>query len=440
MLAKKKDAFGLSKLNGRDRGIDSNFLSVNLEDVPNYSIRPIGARENIYDLENFSYIEKYSGAISSKSGVGVGNKGGVVNLKFSPISDKFSTNFSVSGGSDNFYKAFLRVDTPIDESNKIFISTSQSNSSKWKRYGDLGEQNNIAVGFQNDKQKLDSYFIHNTQTSHSFKGLSHKESLDLSKNYKLDYQNTDNTKANFYDYWKEDNSYDEFQIGKGFDCFNSDCKAKFYASKTLEIAHEGDGRATVDGKRVGVILSNTMQLNQFDIESGLWGELSWLDKYVQKVSTTPQRTDQGWKWLNENDGASSVISPYISSSYMSEYFKFEGGLKYVRYLEAGNRLFENSNKFSNFNDAINHGKVVAGGVIDDTTYNILLPSFGIRYTLDFSTELFFKYSKTFQRPYRYSFFAQYSANKNGIQDNILNSGKTLNDIFKSWDIRDIKHV
>jgi iron complex outermembrane receptor protein len=46
--------------------------------------------------------------------------------------------------------------------------------------------------------------------------------------------------------------------------------------------------------------------------------------------------------------------------------------------------------------------------------------------------MFAKYSKGYQRPYRYSFAAQYGANQQGLRDKLLAQGKTLQDIINSW--------
>ena len=140
-IVETQDSYGLSQTQAKARGVSSGFMSVNLEGIPSYSIRPIGPRDGIYDLENMEKIEHYNGALNPDAGGGVGNKAGLVDMKVRYSSDTPSALVATTFGEDSFYKVFARADSGlIGEYFKGFFSFSQANGEKWKGKGDLGEK------------------------------------------------------------------------------------------------------------------------------------------------------------------------------------------------------------------------------------------------------------------------------------------------------------
>ncbi|MDY0117530.1 MAG: TonB-dependent receptor, partial [Sulfurimonadaceae bacterium] len=72
--------------------------------------------------------------------------------------------------------------------------------------------------------------------------------------------------------------------------------------------------------------------------------------------------------------------------------------------------------------------------VDAIHYKEFLPTLGISAMVLDDYELYAKYGKGYQRPYKYSFAAQYAANKDSIRTKVLAQGKTLQDIVKGWNI------
>jgi len=435
-IVESLDPYGLSQTTAKARGVGSNFMAISLEGVPDYSIRPIGPRDGIYDLENMKKIEHYNGALNPDAGGGVGNKAGLIDLKVRYSKDTPEQIIAGSFGEDNFYKLFARADSGIvGKYFKAFLSLSQADGKKWKGEGDLGKKNTITFGLNvlNDDFPLTLLFSHMDQVRYDFMGLSYAQIQDLDKNYNLDYDTSNPNNIDYYKYHKHDLNYNDLQLSLKHECFGGECNAKIYGSKYLEETEEGNGRGTVDARRLGLILSNKKSFESFDSEIGLWSELGWLDKYVEKVSTTPSRTHLGWKWLNKNtDEPTKIFSPYISAYKEFDRLKLESGLRYMYYKESANDTYMGNNPQSDYDSAISSGTMVPGGHVDALTYHTLLPTLGLRYELTDDTEIFGKWGKGYQRPYRYSIAAQYAANKNGLRTKLLNAGKDLNTIFQSW--------
>jgi iron complex outermembrane receptor protein len=437
LVIESQDAYGLAPTKARSRGVDSNFMAMTLEGVPNYSIRPIGPRQNIYDLENLETIEYYTGALTPNTGNSVGSKAGLINLIFKRPTNIPQGTISLTTGEDDFYKAFVRADSGlINKYYKFFISMSRADAQKWKGKGDLGPKKNFVLGVtsSNENFPFEIFYTHNEQKRHDFKGLTYEQTKDLDKYYNEDYQSSDPNSKDYYDYWKDDSEYNDLQFSLRKGCFSADCLLKLYGSKYEETSEEGDGIGEVDAKRVGILFSTNYKIDKLNIENGIWMERGWLEKHVEKVSTTKQRDHLGWKWLNENHGPSEMVSPYLMAKTNFGDLKVEAGLKYFYYKEAANDTYLGNNSYSNYDDAVSNGTIAPGGEVGENRYRAWLPTLGLKYKINDTLEAFAKWGKGYQRPYRYSFAAQYAANKNGLRDKLLAQGKSLKSVVESWEM------
>lgn len=432
-----QDAFGLSEVNAKDRGVDSNFMALAVEGIPNYSIRPIGPRENIYDLENMERIDYYRGALSPDAGSGVGSKAGLINLRWLRPSEDASGKISGRFGSDAFYKLYGRADTGrIADTFNAFLALSRSGADKWKGEGDLGPRTNIAAGLTADTQivQAELFYNHTRQKRHDFLGLSYDQIQDLDANYDLDYQSDDPNTADYYDYYKRDLRYDELHLALKTDYRDVAYTLKLYGADYLEKSDEGTGKGTVDASRIGLDASARLVRDTWEAKAGLCGERSWLKKYVEKVATNPTRAHTGWKWLNDNKGPTELLSPYLQAGATLGNVRIEAGLRYLYYKEAANDTYLGNNSESDYDAAIASGTIAPGGSVDAMTYRLWLPGLGIRTRILEDTELFAKWGRGYQRPYRYSFAAKYASNAQGIRDKLLAQGKDLQSIVEQWDM------
>ncbi len=430
------DAYGLGGTSMRERGVDSNFLGMTIEGIPLYSIRPIGPRVDIMDLENVAFLDFFRGAQSPKNHTGVGSRGGLIDLRWMHPADRFTTSLQSRAGSDMFYKNYLRIDSGrIDAMPlKLFGSLSRSSAEKWKGEGDLGPRTNVAFGVEVPSEAVHAtlFFNHTEHKRHDFMPLSYAQTQDLDANYNLDYQSSEDNRSDYYDYHKRESRYDDVSLHLERACLGLTCKLKLYGSHYLEKSDEGDGKGTVDGTRLGMIASGSYDADAWGIEGGVWMERAELDKYVSKVSATPERTHQGWKWLNKNRGATELVSPYLVGNAQLDALRLEAGFRYLYYKEAANDTYLPNNKIADYDDAIAGGTIAPGGSVDAMTYHVALPTLGVHYRVDEKAELFAKWGRGYQRPYRYSFAAAYGANKNGLRDKLQAQGKGLQDIVKEW--------
>ncbi len=430
------DAYGLSGSSMRERGVDSHFLGLTLEGIPVYAIRPIGPRVDIVDLENIETLDFYRGAQSPKNHTGVGSRGGLIDLRWRRPSDTSSTTIQSRLGSDAFYKHYLRIDSGriADWPLQLFGSISKSGADKWKGEGDLEPRTNIALGAEvpSDALHVSLFYNHNEHERHDFMPLSYAQINSLDANYDLDYQSSEDNRSDYYDYHKSDNRYDDLSLHLEGGCFGLTCKLKLYGSSYLEKSDEGNGKGTVDALRTGMIASVGYADDIYKAEAGIWAERAALDKYVRKVSTTAQREHQGWKWLNKNRGDTQLLSPYLYGSAEFDVWRIEAGIRGMYYKEAANDTYLPNNTIANYEDAIANGTIAPGGHVDAMTYSLALPTLGMHYQLSEAGELFAKWGRGYQRPYRYSFAAAYGANKQGIRDKLQAQGKGLEDIVKQW--------
>lgn len=444
-LSERTDPYGLSGVSARSRGIDNNFMSVNFNGVPNYSIRPIGAREDIYDLENIQTIEHYQGAISPQSGSGVGSKAGLINVQTIKPQKNTASKIAISGGGDDFYKLFARVDSgEILPNLTSFLSLSQSDASKWKGYGDLGPRRNLALGVKGDYEPFafEIYYSHNEHERHNFKPLSYAQTQNLEQNYELDYSN-DPTAADYYDLYKTDSVYDDLLLSHAKKIENLNYELKLYASRYDEKSDEGISgsgggaglqKGFVDAKRVGVMGKLGYTLESFYGELGMWAEQSRLEKYVRRVDQFDKTTHKSWAWLNKNHEPTELLSPYFLLKQEFHNTTLEAGGRYLYYKEAANDTYLPNNPYGDYDQAIANGTIAEGGRVEAMRYREFLPTVGISHMPNETYELYAKYGKGYQRPYRYSFAARYGANAQNIRTKLLAQGKTLQNVVKSWEM------
>lgn len=429
------DSFGLTASKGRIRGVSSYFNSITIDGFPNYGIRPIGSRENIYDLENFESISIYKGATGTNTPIASGNRAGVINLSILKPKDEFETTLKQSIGSENFYKTFLRVDSGKIGDSKFYISTSIANSDKFRGEGELGERKNLSIGYDyaKDDFNLNLLYNYNSHYRDDFMPLTYEQSKNLSENYYLDYQNSDPTNLSTYygafggKYLNRDlmatASYKSFEL-------------KSYYSDELKNTKEGNKNGIVDSDRFGFIAKYSKDFDIFEFESGYWFESFDLKKYVSVVEGE-DRVHKMWAWLNRSEGRGQIHSPYLQLSKDIKNFSIQGGVRYFKYSEPKNIMYKSKNSYSNYSDATTFGEIDEDGSLDKLSWDKILPHFGVSYNYSNDLILFGKYSKNYQRPYQYSIAGQYSVSKvqnEGLAIKLANSGKTLQDIFDGFEL------
>ncbi len=204
------DPYGLSGTDIRIRGLKGAYTGMTVEGIPNYGIMGIGAREDIYDMENMESVSLYKGASPADLGTGSGNRGGSIELQFRRTEEIPGAEFSQSFGSKEFVRTFLRVDSgKLPTNTSFFGSYSYTDADKWKGKGDLGPRNHFTLGLNqqfNDNINIDLFYNFNESERHFFKSLNYEQAdhIDHGDNYYDHYNNNllsdPKENINFYDY------------------------------------------------------------------------------------------------------------------------------------------------------------------------------------------------------------------------------------------------
>lgn len=107
------DATGLTAetSNMRVRGMRSSGGTLSVEGIPNWGGNPIGARDYIYDLQNFNDVSVYKGATPGDIGSGVGTRGGSIVLRPKWPGERFAGSVGLSVGSDRYRRLFARIES-----------------------------------------------------------------------------------------------------------------------------------------------------------------------------------------------------------------------------------------------------------------------------------------------------------------------------------------
>ena len=131
--------------NVRIRGVRNYLGAMTVEGIPNYGGAPMGPRDYIYNLQNFKAIKVYESAVPANLGVGVGDRGGAIELV--PLWPLKTTQFKMQQtyGTYELYENFFRFDSGnIDKTNTRFsVSYSYGIANKWRGPGEIGPRNNV---------------------------------------------------------------------------------------------------------------------------------------------------------------------------------------------------------------------------------------------------------------------------------------------------------
>ena len=447
-----KDPYGLSGTDIRIRGAKGYYIGMTVEGIPNYGIMPIGAREDIYDMENMESVSLYKGASPADLGTGSGNRGGSIELQLRRPEDKLGIELGQSFGSKDFVRTFLRIDSgELSTKTKLFGSYSYTDANKWKGKGDLGGRDHVTLGLNQqfgDVVNIDLFYNFNEIEKHFFKSLNYEQAdhINHDDNFYHHYNNelTSDPKKdiNYYDYNRgkfinrDFMSIIDINISEKFNLslkpYYSSEDAKFWEGKEkfpVMMGSEPEIKPGVLNKireleRYGVIPEINFDISGFGITAGYWFESHDLEKYVKRYVTTPAGLQyNGYLYYAKNDGHGEIHSPYAKLSYELNKFKFQAGLKYFYYEEPASTGYTS--------DAALNLKEDPDISLKETDYDEVLPTFGIGYEFTENTKMYLNYGRNYMRPYAYVPTTNtYAINKKQFTD----ANMTLQDIFDDWEM------
>lgn len=437
------DAYGLSDKSVRIRCVKDNFSGMTMEGFPNYGIMPIGARDDIYDMENIRQIALFKGATPSDLGTATGSKAGAIELQFKRPSEEFSAQINQSIGMNNYMRSFARIDFGnLPTGTGAFLSYSFTQSDKWKGPGRLGPRNNIAIGITQDitnKATLEIFANYNLVNRHNFMPLTYDETLQIDNTYNLSFNSsltgTPSDDIYYYDY--NGGNFINRDLMSTFTYALSDKQKitfKYYLSSEDAAFSEGTQKGAnyfvFDRKReinrMGIIPEISGEFVDIQYSAGCWVETcdNNANVYSSRLTTTGIQP-VGYSYYTVNLGNGSVYSPYAKVAYSIKKFSFQAGLKYFHYKDPESERYtsETSTELMDIPDPDLH--------TNEMNHNALLPTAGIGFKFNGKLEAYVNYGKNYMRPYMYSpVISLYVKNQQTFTDN----GMTLQDVFDKWEM------
>lgn len=423
--------------NIRIRGVRGYLGAMTVEGIPNYGGNPMGPRDYIYNMQNFKAVKVYESAVPANLGVGVGNRGGAIELI--PLWPLKSTQFKMQQtyGSYELYENFFRFDSgSIGKADTRFsASYSYGIANKWKGPGEIGPRNNI--NFMLDQPVGDMFdakifFNKNFVKQNFYRALSYAQIDNPNLDYNSSKTGFSAQDINYYGYNHGDfQNTDLFSILTYTPNERYNITLKPYYSK--EDTHIWQGvspqniiqKRTRDIERKGIITQVDFRFNPFKISTGMQYEISNMDIYSQNYAILGNSLSYRGYGVFATSGDSYLKSPFLQVAFESQNFNTQVGLKYFRFNDSPSEGYVTS-KFYPYS-------LVRAPDLDRKArvYDIWLPNAGIAYKFNDAFELYSNYGRNFIRPYAYMPLVNlYNSNRTVFQK----ANITLNDLFDGYNI------
>ncbi len=423
--------------NIRIRGVRNYLGAMTVEGIPNYGANPMGPRDYIYNLQNFKAIKVYESAMPANLGVGVGNRGGAIELE--PLWPLKSTQFKMQQtyGSYELYENFFRFDSgSIGKADTRFsASYSYGIANKWRGPGEIGPRNNINIMFDQpigDIFDAKLFFNYNFVKQDLYRALSYAQIDDTNLDYNSSKTGIASKDINYFGYNHGDyQNTDIFTILTIKPSNIFDIVLKPYYSK--ENTHIWQGVApqnivqkrTRDIERKGIIAQADFNISLFKISGGMQYEINDMNIYSQNYAILGDNLAYRGYGVFATSGDSYLKSPFLQVAFDDQKFKAQTGIKYFRFDESASQGYVTS-KTAPYS-------LVRAPDLDRKArvYDIWLPNAGISYRFSDEFELYANYGRNFIRPYAYMPLVNlYNQNRSNFQKAHI----TLNDLFDGFNI------
>ncbi len=423
--------------NIRIRGVRGYLGAMSIEGVPNYGGNPMGPRDYIYNMQNFKAIKVYESAVPASLGVGVGNRGGAIELV--PLWPLKKTQFTTTQtyGSHELYTNFFRFDSGEIPSTKTSFSASYAYgiANKWRGPGEIGPRNNVNFMLNQpiaDIADIKLFVNYNDVRQDLYRALSYNQINDIYTDF-----NSSKTGTAYKDIYYYGYNHGDFENTDALSIITIkptqyfDLVLKPYYSK--ENTHIWQGvspqnviqKRTRDIERKGLIAQADLNFEHFKISAGNQYEVSNMNIYTQNYAIVNYDLDYRGYGVFATTGDTYLNSPFLQIASTFGPLSAQAGIKYFRFKDSPSQGYVSS-KAPPYNlqrapDLDRSGRV----------YDIWLPNAGVSYKFSDYFELYANYGRTFIRPYAYMPLVNlYNSNRNTFQ----NAGLTLNDLFNGYNI------
>ncbi len=450
VFVESADPYGLAAESRsiRVRGIRGSMGALSVEGISNWGGNPIGPREYLYDMENFRSISVYKGAIPADLDVGVGSRGGAIELKPLWPEKDMGFKFNQSVGTDSYQRTFLRFDSGSLSKLGTMLSGSYSytDADKWKGPGTLGPRNNVNLALSQPLGSLVDvklWFNYNKLEQNLYRSISYAQYQNLKDNYDFDYNETLTGTAaqdiNYYDYNRGEYANRDI-IGLITVKPNEQLSVKLKAYSTNEDTNIYQGTTSKGGmiqkrirdiERLGGSLQADWDIGVFRTVAGYLYEDALMDISTQNYAITAAGLAYRGFGNAATAGHGHIHTPYLKFAGTYNKFDWQAGVKYFY-----------------FEDPASEGYVSGGAPTyalvrapdldrEEKTYDIVLPTAGLGYKFSDSVNFYASYGKSFIRPYSYMpLVTLYNNNRATFVAN----GITLNDLFKGYDMEQSDNV
>lgn len=386
------DPFGMD-ISHKIRGKSDRNIGETLEGLPLKGIGPGGGLSTMVDIENIESISIEKGAIKADSGFGFGSDNGMVDMQVKQPSDTFEATIKQTIGTDNFSKSYVRVDSgEIAGKTKLFISSSLTEGDKWKGEGDALDRKNLAMGISstsNQPIEWEIYGIYNNQKSNNYKGLTYEQSKDLSQYRNLDYQTTNPSSSDYYDYNKQDfQTYTIF--GKLKIPLSSDSSIAFrpYFLNDKGYSYSTNGTKVLDWlvnhNTFGSVVEYETKLNDAKIKIGYWYEEDEPPgpPTSQKLRTAGTLAFDSWSKLIGVEENHTFSAPFITYEQTFGNTTVEAGVKYL-WLSSPTLVNYSTTGIGDvsYEEALSQASTVTY-TLPSHTFEIFLPNIGFTHFLN----------------------------------------------------------
>ena len=451
------DATGMFGGGLRVRGFNSDQMGFTINGGPvndsgNFAVYPM----EYTDTENLCEIFVTQGSTDTEA-PHVGASGGNIGMVSCPPSDKYGFRLTQTVGQLNSYKTFVRLDTGkfADDKAKFFVSLSKAKADKFKGAGGA-DRNHVDLGIEyqaSDALALSSSLLYNRAVNNFFRLLTKAQVAQYGNT--LDYgtvppqhlapvngtAQTESTPADgYYNYslnpfrnylWTGKAEYKVnkdvsisaepyfwygFGGGSGLYTLAESSATTKLGGGIADINGDGDTKDTVmvyrssvsETYRPGITLKSNVRVDNHNLLIGYWLERArhfqtqpyttvdnagnvaniWLDDPSLLLKRADGTTVQGRNQLTISTGSSAFVQDSIK--LLQDKINLQLGLRSTSI----NRDFYNfANEGSNQGADYNVNK----------TYTNLLPSVGVRYTLDAEQQVFFNIAGNMKAPGNFSF-------------------------------------
>lgn len=420
-------------------------LSSTIEGIPFGVNVGNGGTGYIVDKENLASVDFVTGLTPVNKGLGYGTTAGSLDLQLIKPQNDLGGILSVGAGTDNFKKAFLRIDSgKINDKVAFFISTSDMENEKYKGEGEIKRKNLNAMTTVDisDETQVELFGAYNSFDRHEYKPLTYSETQSLSSNYSKDYntQITGNKfqDALYYDFNKQ--NFDEYFYYLALNTQANDLKIRikpytFGSEGTRYIGNNTNGtitKMTVEQEAYGANLDFDYPLANGKLYGGWW--------YQEMKSTPPPKIQKVYDILANGTlkfksyGMLTDVEERVSNSPYLGYEKtinntyFNLGLRYLMFDFPAIKGYNTTGLSDlSYDDAIATSSGIKNGMqVDSSSSNELLPSLLIEQRLDQNWKIGGGYAKNFANPWQGPLWSVYNSNTAKFQA----AGISLQDL---WD-------